>query len=225
MDWTLPADRHGRPGALSRTRPSIRSTRRSASPTTSPASAPATRPANELARRLLDPRGEQGPLQRMLSLMGESALRLSEAKDAGKETQHMQSEALAALDEAIAEARRNLNQASSSARPTQGESRRAGQVSPTSQDPDKSAGNRPARSAARDSAAAGGDAKKRKPLRDQAELRRGWGYLPERDREAILQGAGEEIDERYRDEIVRYYRAIAEQAEQKSSRERPGAPR
>ena len=49
---------------------------------------------------------------------------------------------------------------------------------------------------------------------DRAEVRRGWGFLPQRDREAIVQGSNEEFHAKYREYIERYYRAIAERAKQ-----------
>jgi len=57
------------------------------------------------------------------------------------------------------------------------------------------------------------DAPVSRPLADRPELRRGWGYLPARDREAIIQGAGDDFPARYREQIEEYYRAIAEAAE------------
>jgi hypothetical protein len=45
------------------------------------------------------------------------------------------------------------------------------------------------------------------------ELRQGWGHLPMREREEIIQGIGERYLERYRAWIERYYRALQEAEE------------
>lgn len=45
------------------------------------------------------------------------------------------------------------------------------------------------------------------------ESRRGWGHLPPRDREEIVQGVGETALEVYRELIDQYYRALAESPE------------
>ncbi|MFQ5495803.1 MAG: hypothetical protein ACE5EX_10530, partial [Phycisphaerae bacterium] len=42
------------------------------------------------------------------------------------------------------------------------------------------------------------------------ELRRGWGHLPGREREELIQGISERYLDRYREWIERYYRALQE---------------
>ena len=46
------------------------------------------------------------------------------------------------------------------------------------------------------------------------ESRRGWGHLPQRDRDELLQGIDEEFIEQYRPQIEQYYRALTETEDQ-----------
>lgn len=48
---------------------------------------------------------------------------------------------------------------------------------------------------------------------DKADLARRWGFLPEQDREALLQGFDENFMPKYRDEIMRYYRNLSVEAQ------------
>ena len=41
------------------------------------------------------------------------------------------------------------------------------------------------------------------------EATRGWGFLPERDRDEIIQGFEETFMSKYREQIERYYRLLA----------------
>ena len=46
------------------------------------------------------------------------------------------------------------------------------------------------------------------------EFRRGWGNLPQRDRDEVLQGIDEDSLEKYRRQIESYFRALAEDQEE-----------
>ena len=54
------------------------------------------------------------------------------------------------------------------------------------------------------------DRARRGPFR---ESRRGWGHLPARDRDELLQGVEEAFIEQYRPQIEQYYRALTETEE------------
>lgn len=182
------------------------------------ASQPASRPGlsdEELARRLQGRAdATRDPFRRALDLMETSSHRLSDEYDTGEQTRTIQSDILKALDEAIRTASRPPTTGQRGGKGQTGESRSAGRRS--TQRPGESATG--ARGTPGDAAKGGkttgsapGESGSR--LADRAEVRRGWGYLPDRDREAIVQGVNEEFHPRYREQIEDYYRAIAEQAE------------
>ncbi len=52
---------------------------------------------------------------------------------------------------------------------------------------------------------------KKEPL-DRSDLARSWGFLPEQERETLLQGLDESFMPKYREEIARYYRNLAIEA-------------
>jgi hypothetical protein len=132
--------------------------------------------------------------------------RLSVRFDAGEETQRIQAQILEDLDEAIRTAKKMQ---SSGKRSTQkSEARRAGRRL----DPGSTADGR------QDSKNADGeegapmrgnvtDPRLGGPIEDTA---RGWGHLPERDREAVIQGMDEKHRQQYEDSIRRYYESLAE---------------
>src|SRR5438309_1811250 len=95
---------------------------------------PATRPSAkdaDLARRLLGQDGaERGDFARVISLMADAGERLEQKYDSSDETQGVQARALKGLDEAIAQARQNKSQSSSSS-PKKAESRTAGKRNPS----------------------------------------------------------------------------------------------
>jgi hypothetical protein len=179
-------------------------------PDTQPAP-PEDRGAEDLARRLIEGEssGDDGDVMgQLLRLMDDAQNRLHREFDPGEPTQTVQRRIIERLDDAIKLALMNR---STSATPPQdaGDMR---EMPPTEKDkqsqPDPSAsGDESKRPAAQD--AAGGEDLKRR-MGQLRELRRGWGNLPQRDREEIMQGLEEASLDRYRDLIERYYRALAE---------------
>jgi hypothetical protein len=92
-------------------------------------------------------------------------------------------------------------QSKPSGRPSAGASQKAasqGKVPPPSSQP----ADMPQNAKARDRGK--GDA-------DKADLSRGWGFLPQRDRDEISQGFDEQFPSKYRDRILEYYRTLAEE--------------
>src|SRR5262249_12461951 len=130
-----------------------------------------------------------------------------------EETQGVQAKALKAIDDAIAEARQQMSHPRSSSSRQKGESRKAGQRDASRQQ-SKSSSAKPGAAASQSSGGPGAGPPKGSRLSERPDGRRGWGFLPQRDREAIVQGSNEEFQPRYREYIEQYYRAIAERAEQ-----------
>jgi hypothetical protein len=169
----------------------------------------------ELARRLL----HGAPLapdakSRLLTSMKEAEHRLLDRYDAGPETIAAQQRALAALDELIDQARRR----ESAMKNTSGKKRRASgsQARPGGQRPTVE----PQEAASDEEPGLAGPTTQpgrfdRRGVSDAAgEASRGWGFLPQRDRDELSAGLDEEYPGRYREYIERYYRSIAEEAAQ-----------
>jgi len=147
----------------------------------------------------------------VIRTMNESARRLEIEFDAGEETQAVQRRIIEQLDEAIKAAASRIRPQMRRDQPTTGDKRRRppGSRSPLKKPADGKEGEAEASSATtageKGTAVEGPQAD-----RDLRESRRGWGNLPQREREEVLQGADEEFLERYREWIEQYYRALQE---------------
>jgi hypothetical protein len=168
--------------------------------------------ARELAERLLkgESKEETEVMARVVALMVESRRRLHQAFDPGPETQAVQREILKNIDDAIETA---LRQRSKSAqRSSAADPRRMPDPDEAQKKPEEG----PAGDAANEQSGPAGsdpDAPERRPEGPFKEAQRGWGHLPAREREEIIQGIGEDVLEGYRELVERYYRALAEEKE------------
>ena len=167
-----------------------------------------------LIRRLREGGGDPADLeQRILDLMQVAHDHLSIRFDAGDATQDAQRQILRELDAAIELARQNLRRSKGSGdQPRQtGEKRESGQQQEErAADAQQAGGDRAGASTQPGQAA---DAI-RGPGGEIAEHRRGWGHLPDRDRDAVIQGLQEESLSEYAELIEAYYRALSELAEE-----------
>ncbi len=174
-------------------------------------------PDDELGKRLIR-RALDIPdddlMAAIIRLMHEAAQRLEVEFDAGEPTQALQQRVMDQLDDAIKEAaarRRKSNPENPGSQsdkrqrpppaqkqPSKGKAQRVGDTPDPTAQPGGPADDDPLRTAS------GGELK---------ESRRGWGHLPQREREEIIQGVGENYLERYRAWIERYYRALQEAGE------------
>jgi len=178
----------------------------------SPAPSPVDNKKDELKERLIRKavtQSEEGPMERILRMMEESQERLELNLDSGKETQALQDQILARLDESI-KASRLQSRSRSASSTTQSDKRRMSKaMREKPKDPQAKGG---AADPKNDVSTRPGDQNRptSTPSGELRELRRGWGQLPSREREEVLQGAGEGYLERYRAWIERYYRALQE---------------
>jgi hypothetical protein len=188
--------------------------------TPDPQTESSTQRDDERIRRLL--RGEStglDPAESLKAAMSDAADRLGEHLNPGPQTQEAQVRALAAMDELIAQARENRAQKSGKGNRRQEGSRQApsrrdrrDRQSAKSQEVDGGRGGGP-----KD----GDQYSSKRDKRDaRAKLSRGWGYLPQRQREEIMQGYDEAFPARYRRQIADYYRRLAEPAETSGDRPR-----
>jgi hypothetical protein len=151
-------------------------------------------------------------MTKITHLMQGAAERLEVELDAGEEAQAMQRRALEHLDQAIkiaAAQRRPRSSPSSSGESEKRESSpRAKATSRPARRSDAEAGA--AASAASTTGAAPDRKEESSAVKALRDMRRGWGHLPARDREEVLQGIDEAFLDRYRAWIERYYRALQE---------------
>ncbi|HBS28860.1 MAG TPA: hypothetical protein DEB06_05295 [Phycisphaerales bacterium] len=141
--------------------------------------------------------------------MGESADRLAKARDAGLVTQRLQEEILKNLDILIKEAESDSSSSSSSSSSSPGQSkgkpnqpaqpRAQGEQSQAGQGENQGEANPPPFEAG--------------PLAGRLDLRTAaWGSLPQRVRDALLQGSGDSFSSLYKSLTEEYYRKLAEEA-------------
>jgi hypothetical protein len=189
-------------------------------PASSPASQPASRPSRvvdeQLVRKLLG--GSSGTLDALdatLAGMEGAAVRLNDRLDPGPQTQRLQKDVLTGIDKLIEQARKNRVASRGKSPGRRAADRRPGGARPGGRkdgaagDPGKGGKGGPV---------IGPEASARSATTravDRAELLRGWGFLPLKDREEISQGFDEEFLSKYREEIARYYRDLARAAGEK----------
>ena len=180
-------------------------------------SQPTSRPGSideRLVRKLLG--GQSSTLDTVdstLADMDQAATRLKEKLDPGPQTQLLQKKIVDGVDQMIEQARRNRSTGGRQSAQRSGE-RRPGVKRPqrTAEKSDACDPGHAAKGglgAADDGRRDGAGAR----ASDKAELSRGWGFLPLRDRQEVSQGFDEDFLNKYREEIIRYYRDLAKAAE------------
>lgn len=178
----------------------------------SPLSAPkdkAKADEQKLGRRLI--RGttadDEDIMEKIIRLIDQTARRLEIDFDTGEETQALQLEVLKQLDDAIQLAAAQTRKSSGQQRSSESDRRRRQE-----KDKSRNAKAHPNKGESADTAPAGraSTAGGINDRDDSTESRRGWGNLPQRERDEVIQGAGERYLERYRKWIEQYYRALQE---------------
>lgn len=165
---------------------------------------------DDLAEKLIRQstgRADRGVMDWIQRLMERSAGALSSDFDPGDQTQATQRKIISKLDDAIAAAQRNRSRSNSSGQQS-GDKRKSKPQSKKQTKPQDGS----ATGQASTSTTGGGSADDTRLGDDPRfkESRRGWGHLPARDRDEVLQGIGESVLEKYRTLIDRYFRALAE---------------
>lgn len=151
-------------------------------------------------------------MQRMLSLMEDADRRLRIDLTAGAETQAIQEEIAEALDEAIQTAaaqRRPKRSRNQRFRSDKRKSQKSADASKSSKP--KAAGQSSKAGESSEQEREGVDPSRVAEGGELEEPRRGWGHLPTRERDEIIQGRDEQYLQRYREWVERYYRALQEQ--------------
>lgn len=166
-----------------------------------------------LIRKAAD-ESDEDMMSGIIRLMSEAARKLEVEFEPGADTQAIQQQVLEQLDDAIKEAASRRRMQSPNQQKSTGDMRRRPSKEPppakraTAAKPGAVDPNPP-----ENTATPGGAEDARNTGGSFRESRRTWGQLPEREREEIIQGAGEGYLERYRAAIERYYRALQEAGE------------
>jgi len=169
--------------------------------------------ADELDQELLtgkaDSEGDPQPVLDSLSQrMTRSRQRLADSHDPGKVTQKIQEKILKALDELASKSQQQQQSQSSS----QGES--AGTPKPgggaDGEGTNQSSGR--GSEAAKESKVSPGATPPDNPGGDIRQTAKEWGGLSARDRQAVIDSAGEDVVEKYRSLVEDYYRSLSERA-------------
>ena len=181
--------------------------------TDSTTSAPANSDSPEV-RRLLEGKGDEGDVAKeTLAAMTEAADRLERHGAADDRTLAVQGRVLTGLDRMIEDARQSKSGGNSRSK-GQGATRRKAPGEP----PPPGSGAAKSESAARSAASQPAGSPKNPPVpghakkpdrAGKAELQRGWGYLPQRERDQIIQGFDDEFMSKYEAEILDYYKRLA----------------
>ncbi|MCH7596745.1 MAG: hypothetical protein IID35_09330 [Planctomycetes bacterium] len=150
-------------------------------------------------------------MEAIIRLMNASARRVEIDFDTSEQTQALQRSITEKLDEAIAAAamqRRPRRRSPDWSNPDKRRmpKSRGGETSRVTQAKEAEGG-----ATGEQNSAERGAVSAVEPARgDLIDVRRGWGHLPARQREEMIQGIGENYLERYRVWIERYYRALQE---------------
>lgn len=168
----------------------------------------------DLSRRLIrraTAQADEDLMDSMIRLMNEAGRKLEIDFDAGEETRAIQAAIAEKLDDAIkvaARQRRPRRRTPSAENPDR---RQMPPDSKRDEGKDRSTEGVAAESATSDGPAPPGAEEQADPLHgDLRDIRRGWGHLPSRQRDEIIQGIGEGYLDRYRLWIEQYYRALQE---------------
>lgn len=144
-------------------------------------------------------------------LMRDAASRVEQRRDVGATTQRMQQEILARLDAVIAQAQQQQQQSSSSSSSSSSSQSQEQQRSPGQQGQQQQAQSQPGQGEPTDGTQ-GGSAQNSAQTRgwlDSAAPT--WGSLPQRVRDALLQGSSDSFSSLYERLTEEYYRRLAEE--------------
>ncbi len=168
----------------------------------------------ELIRRLLGGQSSiVDAMEQTLSRMEDATQGLLDRLDVGEKTQRAQKDILSGINQLIEEASKNRPSSrdrSSSVRRRQ--DRPTGRSTPGDSQKAASQGKSPPATSRPVDQGQAGRSEKGKGDADKSDLSRGWGFLPQRDREEISQGFDEQFPAKYRERILEYYRHLAEEA-------------
>ncbi len=171
-----------------------------------PAEAPLRTPEEEALHRRLTGEHPAQQFEQAAELMNEAAWRIGSSGDVGIGTQRMHEDILRKLDQVIAAAERNQQQNSSSSSSRQQQQQQQPQQGGQQQQQQQQENQQ-------------GDGERDNTPSDSTDARlsetipaagAAWGALPERVREALLQGINDPFSSIYQQQTEAYYRRLAE---------------
>ncbi len=162
--------------------------------------------AGELAEKLSGEQMSQAFLE-AVDLMDTTADRITRGRDPGLVTQRLQRDILRTLDQLIASSSEEQSSSSSSSSSSQQQ-----QQQQPSQPQQQQQSQEQGSDSSQESTPPGAQSGDLNP--ELAANRAAWGALPERTRDALLQGSSEPFSVLYQRLTERYYRRIAEEASQ-----------
>lgn len=165
-----------------------------------------TTPGREALDRKLADDAEGDEFKKAVTLMGDAAKRLQEAKDPGLETQRLQQDILKSLDKMISDAQKNQQQKKSKQKQQQQQQQSQSQGAQQKRQPQQQ------QSQASPSPEGGLPEIPRQdgPGRTRAGNSSTWGDLPARVRDALVEGINDRFSARYRQKTEEYYKRLAE---------------
>ena len=168
----------------------------------------------DLSRRLIRKamsQSDEDLMDGILRLMSEAQRKLEVEFDAGEETRAMQAEIADKLDKAIEAAARQRRPRRRTPSESHPDKRRMPSAAKRDAEKAGSAAGKAAGSSTSGDVASTGETESADSLAgDLHDVRRGWGHLPSRERDEIIQGISEGYLERYRVWIEQYYKALQE---------------
>ncbi|MBL9002223.1 MAG: hypothetical protein JNK25_13910 [Phycisphaerae bacterium] len=145
-----------------------------------------------------------------VELMGQTARRLNESRDSGIDTQRLQKQTLDKLDKLIEQARKQKSKSKSKSKSQNSDPQNQNQSQPQSSQAQQSGADQQQQAGAN---ASGGNV----PLNSSGRLNpppgagAAWGQLPDRLREALLQGSGDTMSVTWGQATRDYFKRLAEQ--------------
>jgi hypothetical protein len=165
--------------------------------------------ASDLDRKL-SPQEAKEKFEEAVALMGDTATRLQKSKDTGIDTQRLQEDIVRRLDMVIREAEQNRQQSKSQKQKQKQQQQDQSQQQQQQQSQSPKRRDDPHNSDSRDNL----DPPAARPAELNPELAakgQAWGALPQRVREALLQGTGDKYSTLYQRLTEQYYRKLAEE--------------
>ncbi len=146
----------------------------------------------------------------VMRLMEDSGRRLDLDFDPGAETQAVQRDIVDRLDEAILTAAKQRRRSRQRGRPSGDRRTRMTKRQDAAKDNPDNTGRKQADAVSERDGERGSVSRVDTVRGDLHDTRRGWGQLPPRERDEVIQGSDEASLERYREWVERYYRALQE---------------
>ncbi len=165
---------------------------------------------NRLTRKAVN-ETEEDLMDAVMRMMDDVVHRVQTDFDPGEQTLTVQREISTKLDEAIkaAAARRRVRSVSPTSTKN-ADKRKLPSASGKVESKRTAQAGKPSDEGVADAPPGAAEVQAPRPGGELRDARRGWGNLPQRDREEVIQGIEEQFIERYRLWVERYYRSLQE---------------